>query len=266
LGGVGQGGVQGILTATFPSGSDPDTTNTLSVDLTESGGTIVPGSHIEADLGITLAYVNGATPELIGYSTATLTSTYNYDLTSYIRRGMFGTPISSHSSGANFALLNSNTFAYVYPKQLIGQTVHFKFPSFNTVGGALQDISTVTDYTYTLIGRGVCNNNVKCRVFTSGATATLNLGTDYLLIVSKGTGSATGVSGPSGTVPDGTRFEIQDAGNGGLGDSDYNPITFTPAGGVLVNGSSNYVLQSRGGKATVTYCSSFGQWTASTQI
>lgn len=266
LGGVGQGGVQGVLTATFPSGSDPDTANTLSVDVTESSGTITAGSDTDADLGITLGYVNGSTPELIGYSAATLTSPGNYDLDTYIRRGMFGTSVASHSSGADFALLNQNVFAYVYPKQFVGQTVSFKFPSFNTVGGSLQDISTVPVYTYTLTGNGVCDNRIKCRVFTSGPTATLNLGTDYLLIVSKASGSATGVDGPALPVPDGTRFEVQDAGNGGLGDSDYNNITFTPAGGVQVNGASNYILQSRGGKIVMTYCSGLGQWTASTQV
>jgi hypothetical protein len=154
VGAVGNGGVQGRLTGNFPSGSDPDTTDTLSVDVSMSGGTITSGSSTDADLGITLAYVNGSTPELIGYSTAVLTSPYNYNLGTYIRRGMFGTPNSSHSAGDNFALLNSNIFSYVYPRQLIGQTISFKFPSFNTVGGGLQDISQVPVYTYTLNGNG----------------------------------------------------------------------------------------------------------------
>lgn len=266
LGGVGQGGVQGILTANFPSGSDPDTVNTLSVNTFESAGVITPGSTTDADLGITLGYVNGGSPELIGYSAATLTSPFNYNLDTYIRRGMFGSAIGSHSSGDNFALLNQNVFSYEYPAQLIGRTISFKFPSFNTVGGSLQDIAFSTVYTYTLTGVGDCSENVKCRVFTSGSTATLNLGTDYLLIVSKATGSATTINGPALPVPDGTRFEIHDGGNGGLGDSDYNPITFTPAGSVQVNGSLNYTLQSRGGTIVVTYCGGFGQWIASTQI
>lgn len=151
IGAVGQGGVQGVLTALFPSGSDPDTMHTLSVDVSESGGTVPPGSTTDADLGVTLAIVDS---ELIGYSASTLTSTYNYNLDTYIRRGQFGTSIASHSIGAPFGLINGSVFKYEYPQNLIGHTIFFKFPSFNTVGGSLQDISTVTVYSYTLTGVG----------------------------------------------------------------------------------------------------------------
>jgi hypothetical protein len=151
IGVIGKGGVQGVLTAPFPSHADPDTVDTLSVDVTESTGTIVPGSTQDADLGITLAYVD---TELVGYSAATLTSTYNYNLDTYLRRGMFGSIIASHASGSEFALLNGNVFTQTYPSIMVGKTVYFKFPSFNAVGGSLQNLASVTAYPYTLTGAG----------------------------------------------------------------------------------------------------------------
>ena len=38
---------------------------------------------------------------------------------------------------------------------MIGTTVLFKFPSFNSVGGNLEDISTLPSYEYTLVGSGL---------------------------------------------------------------------------------------------------------------
>lgn len=266
LGAAGSGMTQGVLTAPFPAGSDPDTADTLSVDLTESSGTLISATDHDADLGLTLAYVGngGADFELVSYSAANLTSLNNYDLDTYLRRGFYGTPIGSWSSGANFGLALS-AFIHDFPTILVGETIYFKFLSFNSIGSQPQDLASVSSYPYTITGAGSCTG-IKCRTVTAGATATLSLSTDYLLTIAKTVGSATTVNGPALPVPDGTRFEIADAGNGGFGDSDYNPITFVPAGGVLVNGDVNYILQSRGGKMTVTYCASLGQWTASTQI
>jgi hypothetical protein len=151
IGIIGKGGVQGFLTSMFPSHADPDTVDTLAVDVSESTGTIVPGSTQDADLGITLAYVGG---ELVGYSASTLTSPYNYNLDTYLRRGMFGSVISAHAIGSQFALLNGNVFTQTYPSIMVGKTIYFKFPSFNSVGGSLQSLSSAVAYAYTLTGAG----------------------------------------------------------------------------------------------------------------
>lgn len=146
------GAAQGLLTGMFASGSDPDTTHTLSVDLTESRGQIIAGTSADADFKLpTLAYCDG---ELIAFSAATLTSAYHYDLDTYIRRGCYGTTISSHSSGTKFAWLQ-NPFSYEYPRTLVGSTVYFKFASFNKLGAELQDLSVCTAYPYTLTGSGL---------------------------------------------------------------------------------------------------------------
>jgi len=59
------GGIQGLLTATFPYHADPDSTNALKVDLTLSNGTLVAGTTTDADDFLTLCYCDG---ELIAYS------------------------------------------------------------------------------------------------------------------------------------------------------------------------------------------------------
>lgn len=155
-----RGGRQGILTATLPSHSDPDTVNTLSVDMTESEGQLLSGTMADADNHVTLCYVGG---ELISYETATLTSAYHYDLT-YLRRGAYGTTIASHSAGANFARVgptDSSILRYQYPSNFIGQTIYVKLQSFNIFGGSIQDLSSVTAYTHTLTGAGaVTSTNV----------------------------------------------------------------------------------------------------------
>ena len=148
-----RGGRQGTLTANLPSQADPDGTNTLSVDLTQSQGQLLSGTLADADNFVTLCYCDG---ELVSYQTATLTSAYHYDLT-YLRRGVYGTPINAHSSGSNFARFGPNDpslYRYRYPGNFVGHTIYVKLPAFNTFGQSLQGLSGLTADTYTLTGAG----------------------------------------------------------------------------------------------------------------
>ncbi len=154
-----KGGRQGTLTATLPSHSDPDTADTLSVDLSESLGQLLSGTSADADNHVTLCYCDG---ELLSYETATLTSSYHYDLT-YLRRGAYGTPINSHSSGSNFARFgpsDPSLFRYRYPPNFVGQTIYVKLPAFNIFGQSLQDLAGLTADSYTLTGGGAAPLNV----------------------------------------------------------------------------------------------------------
>lgn len=160
------GARQGVLTAALPSHGDPDTTNTLSVDLGESGGQMLSGTAADADNFVTLCYCDG---ELISYQTATLTAAHRYDLT-YLRRGVYGTPIAAHTSGASFARFGPNDpslFRYRYPQSFVGQTVSVKLPAFNIFGQALQDLAALTATSYTLTGGGA----VTAPSYVSGAFA-----------------------------------------------------------------------------------------------
>jgi hypothetical protein len=152
IGTIGRGGVQGVLTAPFPAGADPDRANTLSVDLTESAGTLTAATAHDADLGLTLAYVDG---ELVSYSSANLTSLHHYNLSNYLRRGAYGTSISAHPAGSAFGLALA-AFIHEYPANLIGQTLYFKFPSFNSIGAQPQDLASVSSYPYKVTGAGQC--------------------------------------------------------------------------------------------------------------
>lgn len=149
-----KGARQGVLTATLANHADPDAVDTLSVDLTESLGTLLSGTTADMNAFVTLCYVDG---ELVSYQTATLTAPNKYDITN-LRRGVYGTTIGSHGVGTKFARFGPNDsstiFKYVYPSSYIGSTVYIKLVSFNLFGQALQDISGLTAYTYVLTGVG----------------------------------------------------------------------------------------------------------------
>jgi len=152
-GNIYRGGRQGVLTAALPSGADPDTTDTLAVDLTMSQGQLLSGTLADADNYVTLCFCDG---ELVSYQTATLTAANKYNLT-YLRRGVYGTPVGTHSSGANFARFgpsDPSLFKYAYPQSFVGQTIHVKLPAFNIFGQALQSLAGLTADTYTLTGAG----------------------------------------------------------------------------------------------------------------
>ncbi len=146
--GVINGGARyGALTASFASGSDPDTTNTCSVDLSASNGALTSAAQAVADAAGTLCLINDTAPELISFETATLTAPNRYNLTSYIRRGAENTPIGSHASGAAFIRLDQAIFDFPYLATQGGKSVYVKFQSFNLWGGALQPLSSCIAYT-----------------------------------------------------------------------------------------------------------------------
>jgi hypothetical protein len=145
----------GVLTATLPtySGSAPDGAHTLSVDLSESAGTLQTVSSTDAAAGVTNCWIGGQTGECVSFQTATLTSASHYDLTS-LYCGSGGTPVQSHAIGDHFCRLDSQIFKFGLPDGYVGKTLYFKFPAFNIWGNALQDISTVVTYTYDPNGNG----------------------------------------------------------------------------------------------------------------
>src|SRR5438067_5163127 len=159
-----RGGRQGVLAATLPSHADPDTTNTLAVDLSESQGQLLSGTTADADAFVTLCLCDG---ELLAYQTATLTASHHYDLI-YLRRGVYGTPIAAHSAGASFARFGPNDpslFKYVYPASFIGETIHVKLPAFNIFGQSLQGLAGLTPTGYSLTGDGA----IQCPAYVTGS-------------------------------------------------------------------------------------------------
>lgn len=149
VGNVYGGARHGELSAAFASGADPDTVNTAAVDLTVSRGSLTTGTQDDADKGNTLCYIGG---ELISYQDATLTAPNEYDLETYLRRGVLGTSVSAHASGATFVRLDQALFRYAYDPELVGQTLYIKLPAFNVYGAAQQTLGEVSAHTYVIAG------------------------------------------------------------------------------------------------------------------
>lgn len=157
---------QGLLTAILASHADPDTVNTLSVNLAESLTTPAPVTNADADALRTLSLVvaqpsagvvstNG---ELLAFGNTSTTGTYTADLT-YLRRGQYGTAPASHAIGDQFTLIDltglaGTTLEYPLPAQYVGQQIYVKFASKNVFGGPAQDLSLCTEYKYTPTGAG----------------------------------------------------------------------------------------------------------------
>jgi hypothetical protein len=110
---------------------------------------LATATDLDAQLANTLCIVDA---ELVSYATSTLTSAHQYSLT-YLYRGLYGTAVASHTTGAQFAFLNSNAiFKYDLPAQYVGQPIYIKLQSFNVFGGGLQNIATCVAYAYTPTG------------------------------------------------------------------------------------------------------------------
>jgi hypothetical protein len=139
----------GILSTNLPIGLNPDTINTLAVDLSESRGELGSGTRADADLFSTLCWVDG---ELISYEAATLAAAYSYNLT-YLRRGAYGTEISAHSAAGRFARLDGAVFKFPFTADMIGQTIYVKCLGFNQYGGGLQSLAEAAAYAYTITGK-----------------------------------------------------------------------------------------------------------------
>ena len=153
IGTIAGASVQGVTTSSLTAygGANPDTGETLGVDLTESIGSLGSTTGPNAAAGVSLCYVGG---EYIAYTTATLTAADKYNLTG-LYRGMFGIPPQAIASGAPFAFLGSGLFKYDLPTAEIGQILYLKFQSINIYGSGIEDISTCTVYTYGITGAGV---------------------------------------------------------------------------------------------------------------
>ncbi|HKM68915.1 MAG TPA: phage tail protein [Stellaceae bacterium] len=202
---------QGVLTGTMSnSGGNPDTTDTCSVDLSESRGQLLSVSATDAANLVTLCYVGG---ELFAYQTASLTGAYHYNLTT-LYRGAYGTTAASHPAGTQFARIDQSIGRFPYPNTLIGQTIYLKFLSFNIVSGALQNLSSVTAYTYTGTGSGKAAVSTTVSGSYTGTTTANQVAQRYVfagtVIFPVGLSGSQGTAGVAATTS--TTYDIQKNG------------------------------------------------------
>jgi hypothetical protein len=139
----------GRLSAILNAGSDPDGVNSCAVDMSASGGLLLSGTAADADNLNTLCWVDG---ELISYQTATLTSANHYNLQTRLRRGVYGTPITAHSTGTSFARIDQGLFRYAYDPAMIGKTIWIKLQSFNFYNAATESLASLAAYSYVIKG------------------------------------------------------------------------------------------------------------------
>lgn len=109
-------------------------------------GTLKSGTHIDAERGNTVCYING---ECLSYETATLNADGTVTLNNLVR-GQFNTPIGSHSAGDKLSRLDEAFMRIPYRKQDVGKKIYAKFTSLNNLGGQQEDISRVKQYEYTI--------------------------------------------------------------------------------------------------------------------
>jgi hypothetical protein len=162
----------GVLTNGYPENSNPDTSDTLSVNLSESLGDLESYTTAQQDQLVSIALLSGGGTgsaagytttipyEVIAYGSVTMTAAHEYNLTPTILRGQLGTVPAAHDIGSITAdvyvdLTNTNTvFKTTIPSNaILGQAVYFKFPSFNLYGQAIQELSECTAYTFTPTGQ-----------------------------------------------------------------------------------------------------------------
>jgi hypothetical protein len=138
------------------STTDPDVTTLPVVNLGISGTQLGSVSQADADAKLSLCYADG---ELISYETSTLVAANLYQL-SYLRRSVYNSAAPAARSNVDFARLDDKIFKYPYQKELLGTTLYFKFPSFNTHGLAAEDLSVAVTYSHVLGGSISFPNNV----------------------------------------------------------------------------------------------------------
>lgn len=144
------GVLTGALAAYTEAANGPtiDQTNTLAVNLSESLGELISVSNSDALALNTLCYVDG---ELLSFADATLTASYNYDLT-YLVRGAYGSTIGSHATGSAFARLDSQIYKLPVDQSRVGQAIFIKLLPYNIYGGGQPSIDTVAPLQYLVTG------------------------------------------------------------------------------------------------------------------
>ena len=163
----------GTLRASFASNlTDPDTTGSLQLQLVDTDLAVAAVSQTAVDNLRSLMYVDG---EILGYRDASLVGTGQYNL-GYFHRGKYGSAISTHASGSQWAMLDQSLFRVSFDPGMAGKTAYFKFVSFNVYGSGYESLATVSSYSRVL-GTGAQPISAG---FSASATNVSQIGNSYL--------------------------------------------------------------------------------------
>ena len=113
---------------------------------------LTSGSAADSAAYSTLCYIGGSTPEYIGYQGAALTGAGAYTLSGLTRAG-YNTSQATQPNGAPFVRVDAQVIqSGAIDLAMIGKTIYIKLCGFNVYGGAVQNLSDVSAYPYTIQG------------------------------------------------------------------------------------------------------------------
>jgi hypothetical protein len=166
----------GTLNGTLAAGTlDPDP-STVSITVAD-GMQLLPtttydfNNHQENAL---LAIIDsGGNVEIVAYNNATLTGKNIYTIGSF-HRGLFGTTRSAHVAGAKVVKMDQGHVELNYDKSQVGQTMHIKLPSFNTMNGLLQDYTALSSVSAVLSGANPGMFDLSTGQVANGSSRILN--------------------------------------------------------------------------------------------
>lgn len=123
---------------------------TQNVLLAGRGGSLLSGSATDANNAATLCLIGD---EYTSYTTASLLSENNYAL-NLSNRGQYQTKAESHPQSQSFIRVDSAiAYSEDLPITMIGKPLYFKFLSYNSYGGGLQNLGDVEPYLYNVTGK-----------------------------------------------------------------------------------------------------------------
>lgn len=116
-------------------------------NVTINQGVLKSGTHIDAERGNTLCWVNG---EALSYENVEVHPNNWYTLRGLVR-GQYGTNAINHNADERFVRVDEALFRYPYRKEDIGKTIYLKFTSMNLFGSNEQGLDEVQSYQYTIV-------------------------------------------------------------------------------------------------------------------
>ena len=238
----------GTLTASLASASGWDTTNTLAVDLTESGNILVSTTALNAQNGVTNVVLVDS--ELIGFQTATLTGANKYNLTN-LQRGLFGTTPAAHVANAQFtcAIGNGSSVAQVpIHTGWSGIDLLIKLQPFNPWGNGAQALSSCVPIP-----------------FAPGATGVIGISTVYqTLTLSSGASQTTTAQIPINAYMLDVNVNVTSAIGAPVTSVNIDPQFLAGGGGGGSSGAFGNVGAALG--ASHTYTTAATQWTVASGV
>ena len=116
-------------------------------NVTINQGVLKSGTHIDAERGNTLCWVNG---EALSYEDVEVHPNNWFTLRGLVR-GQYGTNAINHNADERFVRVDEALFRYPYRKEDIGKTIYLKFTSMNLFGSNEQGLDEVQSYQYTIV-------------------------------------------------------------------------------------------------------------------